>query len=512
MKQLGWPHNEGHALGLINVLLDEAARRFGLMTPLLPWDKGTAKLRTGCKPPSSADNCSLLAPREYLAGWAFKTSLNRQAEDTVYAEAFQELNNGQHLTSAIAVVKGVQPLDRKEQATRLIMLRQVWPSRRFDLPHNTPAWLWDTLYLSGLVSDDLSLTLPQDWHRAPGVMTLWAALQERYQLAEIFKDETGVQALRFVQATQCITSVRVHRGPQTIEVPCESLAAPQPGTVQLLMNAHEQLLEILERQTMIRADIEWPDRSVFKPWGVFLFLHTRLGRYLWDLCSDRSALPELNTVSTAVSTHGMPLPNEIVLSDLCMAGNLETQTLPESELLEREFAGIFGPVPELPKSSHQTTPDMPKIRRRHSTSSEQITVKVFQDGIPRFPEHYLMHIYRPELSHYNLCGPLEIAEEFFDRISLRTLGRNHTIKVTGKITAEALILASYSGATKVSLPKNENTIEALVKSYRSDLNRLWDSLTRECRRFEPRRQTAVKLARRIWQQQGLPPESIHSRD
>jgi hypothetical protein len=192
-----------------------------------------------------------------------------------------------------------------------------------------------------------------------------------------------------------------------------------------------------------------------------------------------------------------------------MIGFSDTQTIPAPELLEREFTDIFGPTPPLPESSVQIITKPPKTRRRSKTSSEQISAKVFQDGIPRFPEHYMMHIYRPELSHYELCGPLEIAEEFFERISLRTIGQDHAIEVTGKTVAEALLLASYSGEAKVSLPADEGLLEELVQSYRSDLEQLWDKLVRECRRFEPHRQTAIKLARKIWQLQGLPPEGAH---
>jgi hypothetical protein len=139
--------------------------------------------------------------------------------------------------------------------------------------------------------------------------------------------------------------------------------------------------------------------------------------------------------------------------------------------------------------------------------TEEIADKVFQDGVPRFPEHYLMHIYRPALIHYDLCGPLEIAEEFFGRISLRTPGHDHIIEVSGKIVAEALLLASYGVETKVSLPEDESLLEELVLHYRSDLKRLWDNLVSECRRVEPHRQAAVRLARRIWQRYGLPPEN-----
>ena len=192
-----------------------------------------------------------------------------------------------------------------------------------------------------------------------------------------------------------------------------------------------------------------------------------------------------------------------------MIGSPDTQTIPTPELLEREFTDIFGSIPRLPESLVNIIIKPPKARRRSRTSSEQIVAKVFQDGIPRFPEHYMMHIYRPELVHYELCGPLEIAEEFFERISLRTIGQDHAIEVSGKTVAEALLLASYTGEAKASLPEDESLLEELVQNYRSDLERLWDNLVRECRSFEPHRQRAIKLARKIWQQQSLPPESAH---
>jgi hypothetical protein len=213
-------------------------------------------------------------------------------------------------------------------------------------------------------------------------------------------------------------------------------------------------------------------------------------------------------VKEAILTFGMPMPNEIILSDLSLIGSADTLTLPEQTLLEREFTCIFGPIPDLPTSSVDIASDTPRTRRRSNVQANQIASKVFLDGLPRFPEHYLMHLYRPALTHYDLHGPIEIAEDFFDRISLRTIGQVHTLEVYGKVVAEALILASYAGKETVSLPEDEHILEEIVLRYRSDLERLWDTLIRECRRFEPHRQAAIKLARRIWKQQGLPPEDV----
>jgi hypothetical protein len=508
LSQLGWPHSYEHTEDLICLLLEEAARSFSLESSRLPWSTGEVNLYVACQPSQSADSCSLVAPRAYLAGVVFKASLQKRTAANLYAETLQSLGSVKRLTCAIAIRKDTQPLNRKECAASLILLRRVWPSRRFDLPRKTPAWLWDALYLAGLISDDLSLTLPQGWHRSPGILVLWSVLTERYQLVEISISETGPQSLRFVRTEKNRTSVHVHRNSQRIEVPCGISTSQRPGTTQVWLKASEHIVELLCNRTLTVIGSRWPDWPESQTWGTFIFLQTQLGRHLWALCSDKSALPEFNAVKEAILTFGMPLPNEIILSDLSLIGSADTHTVPEKSLLEREFASIFGPIPNLPTSSVHIAPDAPKTRRRSNIQVNQIASKVFLDGLPRFPEHYLMHLYRPELAHYDLHGPVEIAEDFFDRISLKTIDQVHTLEVYGKVVAEALILASYAGEETVSLPEEERILEEIVLRYRFDLERLWDNLIRECRRFEPHRQAAIKLARRIWKQQGLPPEDV----
>jgi hypothetical protein len=509
LRQLGWPRDDDYAKDLVCLLLNEAAHRFGLMAPLVPWVTDQIELWVACHPPMSADNCSLIAPRAYLAGWAFKTALGKRPENNLYAEDLQALDTGQRLASAIAVLHETQPLGRKERDDRLIFFRQVWPSRRFDLPGNAPAWLWDALYLAGLISEDLSLSLPNDWHRVPGILNLWSILTERYQLAEIAESPSGLQTLRFVQTMREVASVRVHRNDLTFDLPAELLAEQKPGTTQVWLKADEQTLELLRNHVMTGLTNHRTDEPETLAWGLFLFLRTRLGAYLWGLCSDQSDLPELYETSDAVLKFGVPVPNKGILSDLSLIGSPDPMTLPTPELLEREFTDLFGPVPTLPEASVQIVSKVPKVRRRSSASTEHIAAKVFQDGIPRFPEHYMMHLYRPVLIQYDLCGPLEIVEEFFERILLRTLTEDQTIEVSGKTVAEALLLASYGGIENVSLPEDESILEELILSYRSDLERLWDNLVRECRRIEPHRQAAIKLARKVWQEHGLPPENAY---
>lgn len=509
LRQLGWPQDDFHAETMVNLLINEAAFRFELGSPQLPWSTETATLHVNCHRSQSADPCSLVAPRAYLAGWAFKISLAEQSEEYFYAESLQSMNTAQRLTKALAVLKEEAPLDRKERDSRLMLLRQVWPSRRFDLPRDTPEWLWDALYLAGLVSEEISLQLPADWHQAPGIEILWAALFKNFQLAELSITGTGEQTFRFIQAAQAICSVKIHRCNQSYELPLESTLLPMPGTTQVWLRAEESILDLLCNKKIAGACPDWTDNSEPLTWGAFIFLQTRIGRYLWELCSSRSPSPDYDELAVVVRNYGVPLPAREVLADLCLIGCPEAERIPEPERLEKEFTSIFGPSPVLEEHTTRDYSGSSRSRRRSNPPSKKITSKVFEDGIPRFPEHYLMNLYRPELKEYKVSGVLELTEAFFDKISLQTINKDQTLEVSGKLIAAALILASYTDEEKVSLPEDELILADIVEKYRSDLERLHTDLMRECRRVEPHRQQAIKLAGRLWQQQGLPPEKVY---
>ncbi len=507
LRQLGWPHDDQQARESVDLLLKEAGRRFDLESPHLPWSTEEAQLWVACQPPSSVHDCTLIGPRAYLAGWALKSSIGNQGADRNHAETLQSLDATRDTDSAVAVLRNTRPLDRKTREARLILLRQVWPSRRFELPSSAPAWLWDALYIAGLISERLSLVLPHDWYRAPGIMSLWTILMERYQLAGISVSETGEQSVLLMSSKLPVTTVLVQRQGQATNIRSEFFTSQSPGMTQAWLKGTDQIVELLRSRSITGIGLADSDSVESFAWGLYIFLHTRIGGYLWKICSGLPSLPELDATARAVQVLGVPVPNPTILADLNLLGNRETQSIPEPELLEREFSNIFGPVPDLPENRYEAPDQAPRLRQRSTVSAEQVAAKVFVDGIPRFPEHYLMRLYRPELARFELCGPLEIAAEFFDKISLRTIGwEDHTLEVSGSMLAEALILASYGGTTSVELPLDEHLLAELVSHYRSDLKRLWDNLIRECRRCEPHIRTAVKLAKKIWQQQGLPPE------
>lgn len=508
LRQLGWPEDNGQAQELVKLLLQEVSDRFGLARTELPWVTETTELWVNCQPLQFDTNCSLVAPRAFIAGWIFKNTLSSSPRQHAYAENLTGLSAGHHLTSTVAVLKGTQKLSRKVHEAQLLHMRQGWPNRRFELPRETPEWAWDTLYLAGLISTDITLTLPDDWHNAAGIATLWDLLAERYQLRELLVSANGEQSLRFTSRAGQLLPLKVHRHKNIIEIPAELLDTQRPGTTQIWLKAGEELVKLVAEKMTIGVKNSYPDSKEQLDWGVFLYLQTQLGQYLWELCSDHQLLPKPEEAAAAATSRGLPIPSPEVLAELSLLGVPERQAPPEQALLEREFTAAFGFVPELPESAVPMPTCRLKTRRRQNVPFEQIAAKVFCDGLPDFPEHYTMHLYRPALVHYDLPGTLEIVEEFFDRISLQTADKMQTIVVSGKIVAEALCLASYSGKKRIALPQDEQTLAAAVREYRADLERLWDALTRECRRFEPHRSASSKLARRIWKEHRLPHQFI----
>ena len=514
LKQLGWPHDLDESIDLFNILLNEAAIRLGLAGESPPWEISHAQLRV-CYPPSPTEDFapfSLVAPRPVLAGWVCRTNHGGQDVPLFHAESIPGLPAGQTYASAIAVLLDTRPLLRQEREQRTLALRQSWPSRRFNLPRKTPAWVWDALHLAGMTTEDLSLILPAGWHLAPGITLLWEVLAERYQIAEAAQQSDSSQALRIVCRNKPVDGILMHRASDRFTIPSSSLTGQPAGLLHAWLAAQPSVAELLRRGNLAGGGVSTA-RFTEIAWGLFLYLHTSLGEYLWQLCTGGAPLPSnrQDSIRTVIDC-GIPLPNETILADLALLCDPANGSLPPREDLDRGFSLLFGQLPQLAVQPNPESPDRAPTTHRQRVPSDDITTRVFVDGIPRFPEHYLMDHYRPVLKTFQIPGPLQVAAIFFDTVRLRTDDAEQTIDVTGTAFAEALILASHTGATTLDLPADEALVEKLVGSYRADLARLWDVLVSECRRSEPRRQSAINLAKKIWQKQGLPANDIFNSD
>ena len=503
LRQLGWPHSAEEATALLDLLLEEAAHRFTVYAPEIPWSSDTAHLRAFCHPTGSTNPRAMIAPRAYLAGWSLKSSL-AGLEDCCCVEKLRDLDTRLKWQNAIASYGSSQNVDRKEYETNLVLLRKVWPNRRFDLPRSTPSWIWDTLFLAGLITDDFTLILPENWQGAAGIEELWKLLNERFYISDMAPGSDKRPALRFQQIGEEAEPSRLHRGEKPLEIPAHFMGTQHPGTTQLWLNGDLSVIDKVLQTMACGFGDHWPEERDQLALGVYYYLQTTLGRYIWDLCSNSSPLPETSEVLDAATGYGVPLPDSAVLTELSLALSLPGIDMPETEQIDHEFEQIFGPTPAVEESISATAAAKKRLSRSRF-SAEEVTAKVFSDGLPNFPEHYMVEFYQAEAERFQLKGPMEVSGNFFDQFTLHTKDHEYTLEVTGNRLAEALKLASYNDAESVSLPVEEEVLVQITSKYTSDLQRLWESLVRECRRVAPVRKTAAKLAKRIWNEQGLPP-------
>jgi len=156
-------------------------------------------------------------------------------------------------------------------------------------------------------------------------------------------------------------------------------------------------------------------------------------------------------------------------------------------------------------SSADTSPAvaLPRQRRAQPQLAAAIAVKVFRDGLPNFPGDYLRRLDPGELRSYPLPGPLHAESQFFQHVYLR--GTDGTVvEAANSADAEALVLASRDGRARVDLPVDPTMTARMTAAYQGDLRRLWQALLVECRRHLPVQRQALALARRLWDERGLP--------
>ena len=199
------------------------------------------------------------------------------------------------------------------------------------------------------------------------------------------------------------------------------------------------------------------------------------------------------------------LPAPDVLGAFALLDWQSGQPVPDQSRLDRVLHSCWGNLPDIHAARYEQTErktdqlNLQKLRK-------EIADVVFVDGLPLFPEHYLMHHYRPELCSFSIPGPLEHYASFFNRIFLRTTDGTE-IELDNEPTAQALLILSSMNRQSVELPTDLTLMEEILSRYRADLEKLWNSLLRECRRRIPVRQQAFSAARKIWKDHNLPPRN-----
>ena len=126
------------------------------------------------------------------------------------------------------------------------------------------------------------------------------------------------------------------------------------------------------------------------------------------------------------------------------------------------------------------------------------------EGIPHFPQTYLYRQVTGPLVSYNFTPPLELRQELLGQYVLED-AKGQTLMVTGEETKDALLLASIIGLKSLEIPIDRQQTAEMLDSYRQDLLKLQETITRLCLLHVEHDTAAQRLRKKLWQQLPLPP-------
>ena len=405
----------------------------------------------------------------------------------------------------LAIIQGFLPAgdppDSQERRSLTARLRLSWPNRRFQIPIESPRWVYEFLHLLGLAREGshIALDIPSDWLTASYGVLIFGILTEHFSLSRLERRPEGLRI--HLQKGNDAVEITIFIGPGGKRpIPWAQLRGEPLSFLPLALDLPDALFALL-RQHALQTPKNWPTNQER---GIYLFSRSSLGRTLWNIVAGGRSYPARSALSAHLRRHAFPLPGDGILQALQKVFD-DQQNEPVRSAVDRELANWLGIDRTVVADGCASKR---KLFRRTATVTEdlidQIRRTVFTDGLPRFPEQYLYNYYRPELIAYRLAGPLTLSEEFFGQQRLVDQEGN-TLTVEGNETARALLLASYSGESPIFLPADRHLTARIVEQYLGSLRELQRGLIRESHRLLTDGRMADSVANRIWERLSLPP-------
>jgi hypothetical protein len=392
--------------------------------------------------------------------------------------------------------------ERQSLAARL---RLSWPARRFRLPPRTPLWAWQLLHLLGLGTGGtrFDILTPPRWLASVYGRQLLALILESASISRLQETGQGLW-LRFCKGENPDSPIEVIHDSQVRGIQGARLHREHISLLPMALSLTSDVWDMIDDGRLaVPTPRSW---QTLPGEGVFLFVRSSLGRYLWHVTGGGRPLPRRAALRTEILRQGLPLPGQKILNAL---QQLQADGAGEvsPSLLDHELTRWLGPLPEFPetaKSGEARTGDKQEGHLPEHDLIDAIDELVFMDGIPVFPDHYLYDYYRPELRLYTFEAPLTIGGEFFGTIEMQD-AKGETFQVEGAETAQALELISSLGTGSVKLPLDRSITAAILDRYRQDLRKLRGNLVKEVFRRQADPQSAKALVEQLWQKQALPP-------
>jgi hypothetical protein len=514
LTQLQAAANQPRHCQALSLLLEHESPRFGGFPPPFP-------LKHGHRPTlllnpdglySEAGRPIEIGPRPILVMTALLRSLrNIPPADGQAASLWQAAPfTAPHLISG--TLSGRHLPENTRRHTWKALLRTSWPTRRFALPPRTPAWAWEFLHLLGLAAEGavIELRLPDGWLTNDFGRQLIELMKEQFTLDQLTGDLDGWVCLRLFKELRPghVTVFRRHDGTSR-RLSCQSLRTAHPSMLTLARALPDELFCLLEEGRLKLPVVEQWDPRLAK--GLYLYTRSTLGRFLWQMTGGGRTLPRRQSLHGDLLQAGLPVPEAAALAQLQQLADSAGDTFPSIREIDREMESWLGNSVSLDDLSMKpvSRPALPSPAPPEDEPTglaEEIAGKVFVDGLPRFPEHYLFDYYRPNLAEYLFDAPLSRTGQFFDTIELQD-HRSRTIRVEGEETARALQLAAAgaAGSLQIRLPTDREILAAILERYLADLGMLHQALLRETHRHLADPKAATDLAKKIWTDHGLPP-------
>jgi len=483
------------------LLADGIGELGGALPPTLPPTKeataGSLYLYPDrCYPASAV--CAEVGSAPLLAFTALLRRLQGEPPVRIQSADLLTLGKTPSCTNVCGTLFVSRPLTPSERRTLAARLRLSWPNRRFPLPPQSPRWIYELVHLLGLTGNGACLALnTPDWLKAPFGDFIFGLFRQDFALLSLERSTDGLKV--YLQKGESVEETVFTRPEQNRQIPWARLKNESASFLRLTLDLPDQAFTLLAGGALHIPE----DGLESSGHGLFLFSRSSLGRLLWHMVSDGLPLPSRQTLAKKFTDYQVPLPPLAILHQL--EALFTSEQAPAQKTLDRELSLWLGVEMDF---ADMATPARPRTTRRSACAKDEVAEKirhsVLVDGLPQFPERYLYDHYRPQLVEYHLSGPLEAGEEFIGQYTLHD-GQGRTLAVEGRETARALLLASFSGRSVVSLPADQHLTESLLERYLQDLRDLHLALVRESHRYLHNSRTADALVEEIWSDLPLPP-------
>ena len=399
------------------------------------------------------------------------------------------------ITARLLNQRGIAGSERQEIA---IGLRKAWPSRRFTIRAGQPYWLWECIYLLGIVPLDTSLLLeiPIAALQAADDDIFWQIIREHFSIIEIEK------------STPDNVSILLNKSEEN------------PDFCKINSETGLRHLELYESRDFLRERIllalQLPE-EIFSLIGKEILWNFELNPQSkgTDLFTRSTLYQLLKTILVVPGKKGKELPcAHIPIADGHYLKELELQFSKKASCykpsdIDKVLADLF----KCPLLQNLTIPrcNIPNIQQNVVTEiSEDVGIQIRDligaHGRPDFPEQYLYFLDHPQLEKFRFTPPLKQKGNILGQFELED-ATGKIIEGYGEELEQALLLCSALDKGKPELPTDRHQLTTLLEYYKKDLNSLYKTLEQECYSLIGNPQIAKKQIVKIWRELKLPDPS-----